>query len=331
MKKRCWAAALAGLLLLSVAGCGSSSKESYAVATGSADMMSPAMDMEVAEEAEMDMSAAYDNGESGITSGQGLEAVAETGRKLIRNVNLTLQTREFDSLADGISEQVREMGGYVQNSSAWVGSYYEESTRSADYTVRIPSDRLDEFIKVVSGLGNVVHKDESVEDVTLQYVDTESRKKALETEQERLLALMEQAESLEDLLAIESRLSEVRYELENYGSQLRLLDNQIDYSTVYISIQEVERITENKERTFLEEVSVRFSDSLYEVGRGLRGFAIGFLGSLPILAVWAVVIAVFVLILRKILRRKDTKKEKRRKPWEKKPFGDDSSPEDPAK
>ena len=56
-----------------------------------------------------------------------------------------------------------------------------------------------------------------MDDVTLRYVDVDSHKKALETEQERLLALLEKAENVEDIITIENRLSDVRYELENYG------------------------------------------------------------------------------------------------------------------
>ena len=66
------------------------------------------------------------------------------------------------------------------------------------------------------------------ENVTLQYVSTESRVKALETEQTRLLELLENAETMEDLLTIEARLTDVRWELENYASQLRVLDNQVN-------------------------------------------------------------------------------------------------------
>lgn len=306
MKKRCLAGLLVGLALLA-AGCGSSGSSSQSSATESA----VESEMYTADASAADMSPA-ENAAGEITGTSGIEAVSASGRKLIKTVNLELETREFDSLTENLSARVQDMGGYIESSTQWGGSYNYESTRSADYTVRIPADRLDEFVQVVSGLGNVTYKNESVEDVTLQYVDTESRKKALETEQERLLTLMEQAENLEDLLTIESRLSEVRYELENYGSQLRLLDNQIDYSTVHVSVQEVERITEVRDRTFFEEVSVRFGNSAYEVGRGLRSFAIGFLGSIPILAVWAVVILLVVLILRRILRGK-----KRKKPWEK--------------
>ena len=96
---------------------------------------------------------------------------------------------------------------------------------------------------MVEGVSNITYRQENVEDVTLDYVDVESRKKMLETEQQRLLELLETAESLDDILTIESRLTEVQYELDSKESQLRTYDNQIDYSTVYLDINEVVRYT----------------------------------------------------------------------------------------
>lgn len=303
MKKKCLAGLLIGLMLLTVVGCGSSAKFDMAATESAAPaekFEAPMMEEAIEEE----MAGGT------ITSENGIESVTETSRKLIKTVYLDMQTKEFDSLLDGLSEKVKEMNGYIEHSSVSGSNYYYQNTRYASFTLRIPSNKLDEFIEVAGELGNVTHKEESVEDVTLQYVDTESRKLALETEQERLLELLAKAENMEDLLAIESKLSEVRYQLENYGSRLRLLDNQIDYSTVHLNIEEVERITEVKEeRTFFEEIADRFNDSLYDVGRGLRRFTINFIGSLPILAMWVVVLAIVIAILRLILVRRP-KKEK---------------------
>ena len=131
----------------------------------------------------------------------------------------------------------------------------------------------------------------------------------LSAEQERLMELLSSAENMEDLLAIESKLSEVRYELENYGSQLRMLDNQIDYSTVNVDVDEVERITETGEKSFFAEIKDRFGDSLYQVGHGIRSFVIGFLGSLPIIFVWVVIAAVVVIVVRSIRKKRKKKKE----------------------
>ena len=308
MKKKVLACVLSGILAVSIFGCGSKSM----VATESAVANSAAYD-DMAYDSGYDTTEAASAKEAGsgaVTSENGIEEVQETDRKLIRNVNLSLQTKEFDTVLDNMSQKVKDLGGYIQDSSVWGSSSDYSSSRSASYTLRIPSDKLDEFIDVVETLGNVTYKNESVDDVTLRYVDVESHKKALETEQERLLALLEKAENVEDIITIENRLSDVRYELENYESQIRLLDNQIDYSTVYVDVSEVSRVTDTGKQGFFEEVASRFSDSVYVVLMGLRGFAIGILGSLPILVVWGVILAVVVLLLRKFVFKKSKKNKK---------------------
>ena len=310
MKKKVLACVLSGILAVSIFGCGSKSM----MATESAVADSAAYD-DMAYDSGYDTTEAASAEEAGsgaVTSENGIEEVQETDRKLIRNVNLSLQTKEFDTVLDNMSQKIKDLGGYIQDSSVWGSSSDYSSSRSASYTLRIPSDKLDEFIDVVETLGNVTYKNESVDDVTLRYVDVDSHKKALETEQERLLELLAQAENMEDLLAIESKLSDVRYELENYGSQLRLLDNQIDYSTVNVDVDEVERVTDTGEKSFFGEIKDRFGNSLYTVGRDIRGFVIVVLGSLPILIVWAVIIAIAVLIVKKIRKGRKKKKEEKK-------------------
>lgn len=243
----------------------------------------------------------------------GLEAQVENGRKLIRTVSLSLQTKEFDSVLNSLKTKTTELGGYVENSSISGNSYSYTTTRYASYTIRIPADKLNEFVDIVGELGNVTQENESVEDVTLQYVDVESHKKALETEQARLMELLSTAENMEDLLSIESKLSDIRYEIESYESQLRLLDNQIDYSTVHVEIFEVERMTDAGEKGFFEEIKERFGDNLYKVGHGFRNLIIGILGALPILIVCAAVIAVIVVIVKKSIKKITLKKQKKAK------------------
>ena len=110
---------------------------------------------------------------------------------------------------------------------------------------------------------------------------------------------------MEDIIAIESRLSQVRYELQSYGSTLRTYDNRVNYSTVSIDISEVERVTPViEERTFFEEIQYRLSDNLYDIGRGMRNFAIWFISSLPYLVIWALIIIVLVCLVRKFIRKK---------------------------
>ena len=82
-----------------------------------------------------------------------------------------------------------------------------------------------------------------------------------EEEQERLLSLLEQAETMEEIIALESRLTEVRYQLESMESQLRTMDNQVSYSTVYLSIEEVEHFTPPAEKGTWERISTGFSEN----------------------------------------------------------------------
>lgn len=250
-----------------------------------------------------------------ITSSSGIDSIQTSEQKLIKTVSLSMQTREFDTLLENIQTKTAECGGYVESSDVSGLSYYNTGGyRYAWMTLRIPAERLDEFITIVSGLGNVTSKNESVQDVTLQYVDVESHIEALETEQTRLLELMEQAESMEDIIQIESRLSEIRYELQSYESRLRTYDNQVNYSTVSISIDEVDRETVMEEKPgFFGEIRMRLSDNFYDIGQGIRSFAVWFISSLPYLALVIAAIWLVVRLLEKIVWKKPFFRRKQKK------------------
>ena len=237
-------------------------------------------------------------------------AALPANRKWIVTVNLTAETDDLDALRAALDARISALGGYVENQNINNGSSYTSGRRyrSANLTVRIPADSIDGFLQDVGGIANIVRQNKSIEDVTLNYVATESRLKALEAEETRLLELLAQAENMSDLLEIEQRLSEVRYELENYGSQKRLYDNQIDYATVYISIEEVQEYTPVEEPTFWERIRKGFKDNLEGVGDDLLDVLVWFIVSLPYLVVFAIVITIGILIAKRIRRRRAAKK-----------------------
>ena len=297
-------------MVLSLTACGSSAGGRYGI--------SDLMDADFAVSNETSASAAqYYDGGFGTENAESVEAAdntvteegavnaAATERKLIKNVDMNVETREYDKLLTAVENKVTELGGYIESLDAYNGSSYYNyrSTRNANMTIRIPKDRLDEFLNTVSDLGNVTSRSENVQDVTLTYVDLQSHRDALQTEQERLLQLLEQAESIEDIITIEQRLSDVRYQLESMESQLRSYDNQVDYSTVYLYIDEVEVYTPVEEETAWERISMGFMDSLKSIGEGIKEAAIWFVINIPYLVIWAIVIVVIVLILKKIKKR----------------------------
>lgn len=244
------------------------------------------------------------------TAGQ--VSVAEN-RKLIKNVNMSVETESFDSLLGSVNERIAALGGYVENSDMGKNAGYDEYTTSryANLTIRIPKDKLDQFVTAVSAQSNVLSKSESTQDVTLQYVDVESHKKSLEIEQKRLLELLEKAASIEDIIALENRLSEVRYQIESTESQMRTYDNLIDYSTVYLYISEVYTLTPQDEQSAGERIALGLTRNIKNIGKGIRNFGIEFVIAIPYIILWGVIFAVLILIILKLRKNAKKKREKR--------------------
>ena len=297
------------MLAALLAGCGGASKSTQAFDAAAA---APA---EAANGAYYDMESA--KSEDGGLTGDTDSTVLPEGRKWIITVNMSAETEDLDALMEALNGKISGLGGYVEDQDSYNGSMYSSRRyRSASLTVRIPAERVDEFTEEMSGIANVVSTNLSREDITLSYVATESRVKALQTEEARLLELMEQAETMADLLEIESRLTDVRYELENRASQLRLYDNQVDYATIYLSIDEVQEYTPVEEPTVWERISGGFVSSVKGVGNGLLDLLVWVLAKSPYLVILGGVTVGVVVLIKKRKARKAAKKAAKQNPTE---------------
>lgn len=277
---------------LVMAGCGSSSSVSDL-----AKSVAPTGAYGVYEEAAMaDEAANYT--ESGNSS---VEQVADTSRKLIKTVNLTAETEDLTATMTNVEKKVGELGGYIESSNVYNGAGYSgyQETRSADLTIRIPVGNLDEFVESVEGSNNITRKSLNVQDITLSYVDTQSRKNALKTEESRLLEILKSAETVEDLVTIEDKLADVRYELESIESQLRSYDNQVDYSTVYLNLEEVVRFTPVEKENAFTRMGKGFMENLADVGSGIVEFFVWLISHLPVIILALLVVVIIVLIIKK--------------------------------
>ena len=303
--KKCVSLALVMLLVLSLfAGCGASSTMKNAVSSPAAPREEMAMD----SAAGAVMMATNTSG----TKGEAGQSVPNTEQKLIKTIRMDAETEDLDALLPQVTAKIDALGGYVENQELYNGSSYNSyRSRSASLTIRIPAEQLNGFVENVKGVSNVVSYNESTENVTLRYVSTESRMKALEVEQERLLELLAKAENMSDLLEIEARLTDVRYELESVTSQLRVLANQVDYATVYLYISQVKVYTETEEQTVWQRIGSGFKDNLRDMGEDLTDFFVWLVTYSPQLILWAIVIAVAVTVLKKKLaKRKAAKAQK---------------------
>lgn len=311
---------LAGLLFLS--GCGSSSKgdmaeqATNAVSYATDDFYTTeAYDDAVADDVEYEENASADGGADILENGE----TKKSDRKLIKNVDMNVETTEFDSLVAKISQKVDALGGYIESSEVY-GDGVNDSfgTRSAYYTLRIPNQKLDDFLETVAENSNITRKSENVEDVTLQYVDVESRKKSLQVEQQRLTELLSEAQDIDVIIVLESKLTEIRYQIESLESQLRTYDNQVDYSTVHVSVSEVEIYTPPKPESRWEKMVEGFGRSVQGVVEDVLDFLVGLVIILPYLVVWGILLFAFFFVVRLLVRKRKAKKEMKKKLQEQK-------------
>ena len=300
---------MSALLLSAIvlSACGSSSDSYYestqkSAAAGSYDYDNYSYDSFAEESIETEMP----EGQSGESM------VNDTSRKLIKTVDMSIETNDLSTMIDGISNRIEAYGGYIEYSYVYNGSESSyKSNKSANITARIPSGKLDAFLDNVEENSNIISKNINVTDVTLSYVDTEAKKDSLVTQQKRLLELMAEAESVEDIITIEDRLSNIEYELDSAQRQIRSFENQIDYSTVALDIKEVKEFTPVEPVSRIQRMKDGFVDSVISVFEGLLDFGVGFVIAIPFLIVWAIIITIIVLIIRLIIKHHKKKKAKK--------------------
>ena len=290
---------LCAVLLLSLTACGGSAKNTSAMGV-------------VREEAAAEAPAMMADNAASLKGAESGSSALPEGRKWIITIDMNVETENLDTMMADLDQKITSLGGYVEDQNIHNGSNYAARRyRNANLTVRIPDENVDQFTNEVSGLANVVSQNLRREDITLKYVATSSRVTALETEEARLLELLAKAETMEDLLEIEARLTDVRYELENYASQLRLYDNQVDYATIYLYIDEVQEYTPVEEPTFLERIQTTFSDALEGLGDGIVNLTVFFVGNSPYLLTFGGIAAVIILLVKRTRKVKAAKKAKK--------------------
>ena len=235
------------------------------------------------------------------------------GQKLITTVDMTVESKEYDTLVNGILEKVKAAGGYVESSSVRTRS---GDLRSATFTLRIPADKLSMITEAVEEGANVLYYTEKSVDVSLTYADLEGQLSSLRAEQTALNAMLEKADTVDTAIQIQKRLSEVRGEIESIEGQLRVLDSKISYSTLNLSVEEVKKETVvPEELTLWEEIKERFSENAEDTGAYLRELLVFFVGGIPtllsiavtllvLLAPPAIAVLIIVLVVKAVTKKK---------------------------
>ena len=250
--------------------------------------------------------------ESSTNGGDTSALRAQDGQKIVYTGNLSIQTLEYDKSAASIRKKIRDAGGFSESESESDRDYNwyrysagSSSTRSLSITARIPSEKFESFMDSLSGDGKVMNRSMNAENISQVYANKETYKKALEKEQERLLAMMDKAETIEDMIAVESRLSDVERQLNAYKTDLSAMDKDVQYSTIYIDLQEVKRYSdETPTTTFPEKVKYAFEDAISTFRDFCEGIILFVVRSFPFLILLGIVIALMIRQARKSRAKK---------------------------
>lgn len=310
------------LLLVSLCACGASSPMDKAAATMA--MEAPMMEEAYYEESDFvyaeDSAAGFAvNGapaepreapapEAQQPSNSSGETASFDDEKIIYSGSAFIETRDFDATCEGIRRMIDYWGGFLESSSVRGSNYYSDGHRSADYTVRIPRSAFAYVTENLSVLGNVTSCTVSAENIGGQYRDTASRLSTYRVEEERLLAMLAKCETVEDMLNIEDRLADVRYNIESLTTTLNSWDSLVNYSTLTLSVTEVKEYTPEPEPGYWRSIAQRFTDTLKGVGNFFAELFAFIIAALPVIVLLGLAALAVVLIVKSAKTRRVKKK-----------------------
>ena len=328
--KKITALFLALLMLFSLAACGSSAAKSESYRPSSApaagynssyvyDDYAPEEPAAMAAEAESfgGFSASGSPANADAAAGKAPDAGDIAVDKIIYSANATIETTAFDDTVSKLEALIAQYGGFIESSSISGNNYYHSShgyasSRSAEYRVlRIPSRDFGTVMNSLSTLGNVPYCNTYTENITSQYYDVQARLNACLTQEQTLLEMMSKAEKVSDMLEIQDQLSDVRYRIESLQSTLTNWDRQVSYSTISLSVQEVQEYTPEARLSFGEQLSLALSRGLKGIGEFFRDLLLWLLEALPALILLAAFVVLVVFLVRRIRRRAKARKEKK--------------------
>ncbi len=226
-------------------------------------------------------------------------------RKMIMDGDVTLETQEFDDSIAALDKLVNDFGGFTEVRNVTGKSKNSYRLRTASYIIRVPVETFDLALKNMGTIGTVLESNSKGTDITDTYYDTQTRIKTLKVQEETLLEILSKSTNLEDVITLESRIAEVRYEIERHENTIRNYDRLVSFSRITIFIQEVDDETETKPtpRTLGDRVSGSFRNSLEDFKEGVEDFIVWLAGSWISIIFFLIFVVALISILRAGKRR----------------------------
>ncbi len=320
MKKKLLLGIAAMTLAFSLVGCGSNSSNGLGLKGEMAD---------VAATEESVSSGYYDDYayEDALDDGYESESVANetvgtisnssnssaTNEKIVTTYNYTLQTKVFDEFVAKVNDRIYQYGGYIENSDLTGNKEWQD--RVLNMTIRIPQEHASDFLNMVEDGATVTGMSTTTENVSLKYVDLQSHISTLRSEMESLTALLENAYSVDDIVSLTDRISYIRYEIESYESQLRVLQNRVSYDTIKMRINEVKEEAIVVPMSYGSELAYGLVETFTNIGEGFRDFSLGFMINFPYFVVFilinGIIAGIVIAIVRGAIRSSKKRAEKK--------------------
>ncbi len=275
-------------LLLIISGCGNNKESAYAPSEASEDSGYIGNSYEYEEEkSEYDEANSIDNSID----------PAATSDKLVYKGRIYLETLEYKEALVAVKDLVKKYEGIIEYESEYTSGarWYDDDSNTimhSELRLRIPTKSFDAFLEAMEGKGQITSKDTEVINITKQYNDNSAHIEALESQQKRLLEMMEKAETIEDMIAVETRLTEVQSELNISKSYQATMNTDIKYSTINMHIDEVRKYSETRTSygtRFVEAIK----DSWYSFVETMGDIIIFLVHALPYLLILALLIFIF--------------------------------------
>lgn len=294
-----WPIAVALLMLIMTVACGA---QSAAVPGASAAAAAPdgaagglgAASAGTGEEPAADEETAG----GGPATGNGNAAPIE--QRIIKTGEVSVEVADVPTAVGRVRAFALELGGYVGGSQAGSGD------QGATLTLRVPAARFDEALERLRDLdGEVIAEATRESDVTRQIIDLGARIANLEASEASYRVLLERAERIDDVLAVQSRLDAVRGEIEQLEAQLQEIEGDADLSTLTVSLIPAAEPVAEQTKTWDVGSEVQGAlATLVGIGQGLLNVAIWFgIVWLPVLLVLCILALLALRAVLEVRRR----------------------------
>lgn len=248
-----------------------------------------------------------DTGEEADYSNEGEEfSNLDLGEKIIQTASLDYETTDFEDALAFVNQAVEKYEAKIEHTSrgessstyGFVGEYIS-------MTIRIPQNQLDTFIENLNQNENLYsqYQDIGTDDASKVYRDNETRIAVLKDEEDALREMLKEQGNLEEVLEIRTRLMEIITEREIFERENKNIDEQVDYSTVYLNIQQTNQARIEPTKGFGKRIVAAFKDSFYRFIAFSQQAVIAFVYAIPYLLIIGILGSLLFFGIRKLRRK----------------------------